>query len=112
MILVTGVDTPKIRFIFCGKPDQVIRHHFHTTMEIRCLAFIHQFTRKEGIIHDTPPFPSAIGPFFAILDARRSDGVASTAALAALPGALNAYAPGLVGFGLIALLTRALWTSG
>ena len=54
----------------------------------------------------------AIGPFFAILDARRSDGVASTAALAALPGALNAYAPGLVGFGLIALLTRALYVRG
>ena len=54
----------------------------------------------------------AIGPFFAILDARRSGGVASTAALAALPGALNAYAPGLVGFGLIALLTRALYVRG
>ncbi len=36
----------------------------------------------------------------------------STAALAALPGALTAYAPGLVGFGLTALLTRALYVRG
>ena len=54
----------------------------------------------------------AIGPFFALLDARRGDGAASTAALAALPGAITAYAPGLVGFGLTALLTRALYVRG
>ena len=54
----------------------------------------------------------AIGAFFSILDARRGDGAASTAALAALPGTLTAYAPGLVGFGLTALLTRALYVRG
>jgi putative peptidoglycan lipid II flippase len=54
----------------------------------------------------------AIGAFFTILDARRGDGAASTAALAALPGTLTAYAPGLVGFGLTALLTRALYVRG
>ena len=54
----------------------------------------------------------AIGAFFSLLDARRGDGTASTAALAALPGTLTAYAPGLVGFGLTALLTRALYVRG
>ena len=54
----------------------------------------------------------AIGAFFSLLDARRGDGAASTAALAALPGTLTAYAPGLVGFGLTALLTRALYVRG
>ena len=32
--------------------------------------------------------------------------------MAALPGALSAFAPGLVGFGLVALLTRALYVQG
>ena len=54
----------------------------------------------------------AIGAFFSLLDARRGDGAASTAALAALPGTLTAYAPGLVGFGLTALLTRAIYVRG
>jgi putative peptidoglycan lipid II flippase len=54
----------------------------------------------------------AIGAFFAQLDARRGGGTASTAALAALPGTVTAYAPGLVGFGLTALLTRALYVRG
>ncbi|HSO65737.1 MAG TPA: lipid II flippase MurJ [Ornithinibacter sp.] len=54
----------------------------------------------------------AIGAFFSLLDARRGDGAASSAALAALPGTLTAYAPGLVGFGLTALLTRALYVRG
>jgi putative peptidoglycan lipid II flippase len=54
----------------------------------------------------------AIGAFFSLLDARRGDGQTSTAALAALPATLTAYAPGLVGFGLTALLTRALYVRG
>jgi len=54
----------------------------------------------------------AIGSFFALLDARRGGGRVSTEALAALPGTLTAYAPGLVGFGLTALLTRALYVRG
>jgi putative peptidoglycan lipid II flippase len=54
----------------------------------------------------------AIGAFFALLDARRGGGAASTTALAALPGTLTAYAPGLVGLGLTALLTRALYVRG
>ncbi len=54
----------------------------------------------------------AIGAFFSLLDARRGDGAASTQALAALPATLTAYAPGLVGFGLTALLTRALYVRG
>ena len=54
----------------------------------------------------------AVGAFFSLLDARRGDGATSTAALAALPATLTAYAPGLVGFGLTALLTRALYVRG
>ena len=54
----------------------------------------------------------AIGAFFSLLDARRGDGATSTAALAALPATITAYAPGLVGFGLTALLTRALYVRG
>ncbi len=54
----------------------------------------------------------AIGAFFSVLDSRRGNGTASTSALAALPGTLTAYAPGLVGFGLTALLTRALYVRG
>ena len=51
------------------------------------------------------------GAFFSALDAgRRSP--AGQEALAALPGALSAFAPGLVGFGLAALLTRALYVQG
>jgi putative peptidoglycan lipid II flippase len=54
----------------------------------------------------------AIGAFFGILDARRGAEGASPEALAAMPAALTAYAPGLVGFGLVALLTRALYVRG
>ncbi len=51
------------------------------------------------------------GAFFSALDAGR-DSQAGQEALAALPGALSAFAPGLVGFGLTALLTRALYVQG
>ncbi|MEO8518221.1 MAG: lipid II flippase MurJ [Dermatophilaceae bacterium] len=51
------------------------------------------------------------GAFFSALDAGRHS-PAGREALAALPGALSAYAPGLVGFGLAALLTRALYVHG
>ncbi|MBR7742094.1 virulence factor MviN [Phycicoccus sp. BSK3Z-2] len=53
----------------------------------------------------------ALGAFFRVLDAR--DGVSSSPeALAAMPTAVIAYAPGVVGFGLVALLTRALYVRG
>ncbi len=54
----------------------------------------------------------AIGAFFGILDARRGADGASPEALAAMPAALTAYAPGLIGFGVVALLTRALYVRG
>ena len=50
-----------------------------------------------------------VGVFFDALD-RGSQ--AGAEALAALPGALSAYAPGLVGFSVAALLTRALYVRG
>lgn len=51
------------------------------------------------------------GAFFSALDAGRHS-PAGQEALAALPGALSAFAPGLVGFGMAALLTRALYVQG
>ena len=54
----------------------------------------------------------AIGAFFSILDARGGDGAASTAALAACLGRSRRTPRGLVGFGLTALLTRALYVRG
>jgi len=54
---------------------------------------------------------SPMGAFFGALDAGRHS-PAGREALAALPAALSAFAPGLVGFGLAALLTRALYVQG
>jgi len=54
---------------------------------------------------------SPTGAFFRALDAGR-DGASGREALAALPDALSAFAPGLVGFGMAALLTRALYVRG
>lgn len=51
-----------------------------------------------------------VGAFFAHLDRGADSGGGS--ALAALPGTLTAYAPGLVGFSVAALLTRALYVRG
>jgi len=51
------------------------------------------------------------GAFFSALDAGRHN-PAGQEALAALPGALSAFAPGLVGFSLAALFTRALYVQG
>jgi putative peptidoglycan lipid II flippase len=51
-----------------------------------------------------------VGVFFDSLDRAAHSG--GGAALAALPGALSAYAPGLVGFSVAALLTRALYVRG
>jgi len=51
------------------------------------------------------------GAFFSALDAGRNS-PAGQDALSALPAALSAFAPGLVGFGMAALLTRALYVQG
>ncbi|MEO7267974.1 MAG: lipid II flippase MurJ [Knoellia sp.] len=51
-----------------------------------------------------------VGRFFLSLD--RGSGGPGRAALEALPGALSAYAPGLVGFSVATLLTRALYVRG
>lgn len=62
-----------------------------------------------GVLAATAP---AVGAFFTALDARRGPEGASPEALAALAPALVAYAPGVVGFGLAALLTRSLYVRG
>lgn len=51
-----------------------------------------------------------VGVFFSHFD--RGAGAGGGPALAALPGTLSAYAPGIVGFGVAALLTRALYVRG
>ncbi|MEO7070224.1 MAG: lipid II flippase MurJ [Nostocoides sp.] len=53
-----------------------------------------------------------VGRFFAALDARRGGGRVSAGSLSDLGSALEAYAPGVVGFGLAALLTRAVYVRG
>lgn len=53
-----------------------------------------------------------VGAFFSALDARRGGGRTSTTSLAALGDGLAAYAPGLVGFGVAALLTRSIYVRG
>ena len=53
-----------------------------------------------------------VGAVFAFLDARRGGGTASGAAVPAMAAGLRAFAPGLVGFGVQALLTRALYVRG
>lgn len=54
----------------------------------------------------------AVGAVFSFLDARRGGGTASGAAVPAMAAGLRAFAPGLVGFGVQALLTRALYVRG
>lgn len=51
-----------------------------------------------------------VGQFFLALD--RGSGGPGQSALAALPGGLASFAPGLVGFSVAALLTRALYVRG
>lgn len=53
-----------------------------------------------------------VGAVFTFLDARRGGGTASGAAVPAMAAGLRAFAPGLVGFGVQALLTRALYVRG
>ncbi|MFN2347499.1 MAG: murein biosynthesis integral membrane protein MurJ [Dermatophilaceae bacterium] len=53
-----------------------------------------------------------VGGVFSFLDARRGGGTVSGAAVPAMSEGLRAFAPGLVGFGVQALLTRALYVRG
>lgn len=53
-----------------------------------------------------------VGAGFGFLDARRGGGVASGAAVPAMAAGLRAFAPGVLGFGVQALLTRALYVRG
>jgi putative peptidoglycan lipid II flippase len=52
-----------------------------------------------------------VAAFFTGIDAGRAASAGATA-LAAMPLGLVAFAPGLIGFGLVALLTRALYVRG
>ena len=53
-----------------------------------------------------------VGAVFSFLDARRGGGAVSGEAVPAMAAGLRAFAPGLVGFGVQALLTRALYVRG
>ena len=52
-----------------------------------------------------------VGAFFGRLDAGRTH-PGGAEALASMPTGLVSFAPGLIGFGLVALLTRALYVRG
>ena len=52
-----------------------------------------------------------VGAFFGRLDAGRTH-PGGAEALASMPAGLVSFAPGLIGFGLVALLTRALYVRG
>ncbi|HHU11370.1 MAG TPA: virulence factor MviN [Intrasporangiaceae bacterium] len=54
----------------------------------------------------------AVGAVFSILDARRGGGTVSGAAVPAMAAGLRTFAPGLIGLGVIAILTRALYVRG
>lgn len=54
----------------------------------------------------------AVGAVFSYLDARRGGGTVSGSAVPAMAAGLRAFAPGLIGFGVQALLTRALYVRG
>jgi putative peptidoglycan lipid II flippase len=80
----------------------------HSTLASSARAIIVATSAGAAVLFAIAP---PTGAFFGALDAGR-DTPAGKQALAALPDALSAFAPGLVGFGIAALLTRALYVQG
>jgi putative peptidoglycan lipid II flippase len=88
--------------------DQALLSRAHSTLASSARAIIVATSAGAAVL-----FAIAVptGAFFSALDAGRHS-PAGQLALAALPAALSAFAPGLVGFGMAALLTRALYVQG
>jgi putative peptidoglycan lipid II flippase len=111
--MATGLDRPLMapglqRSMVASDSDQASVDHAQQTLAGATRAITVATCAAAAVLFAVAP---SIGAFFSALDAgRRSP--AGQEALAALPDALSAFAPGLVGFGLIALLTRALYVRG
>jgi len=103
-VLATGADQ-------AGLPagaDQAALARAHSTLASSARAIIVTTSAGAAMLF---AIATPMGAFFSALDAGRHSH-AGQEALAALPGALSAFAPGLVGFGMAALLTRALYVQG
>lgn len=103
-VMATGPD----RAAMAADSDQASAGHAQQTLAGAARAITVATSAGAAVLLAVAP---SIGAFFSALDAGRHS-PAGHDALAALPDALSAFAPGLVGFGLIALLTRALYVRG
>jgi putative peptidoglycan lipid II flippase len=111
--LATGLDQAVLaagpdQLVVPTDPEQSVRTRAQSTLASSARAIIVATSVGAAVL-----FAIAVpaGAFFSALDAGRHS-AAGRDALAALPGALSAFAPGLVGFGMAALLTRALYVQG
>ena len=84
-----------------GEAGGLLGRAFHVAVLLGIVAAV-------GLIVVSP----LVGAVFSFLDARRGGGTASGAAVPAMAAGLRAFAPGLIGFGVQALLTRALYVRG
>jgi putative peptidoglycan lipid II flippase len=110
--LATGLDQAVLagpdQVVLAAGPDQVVLARAQSTLASSARAIIVATSAGAAVL-----FAIAVpaGAFFSALDAGRHS-AEGRLALAALPSALSAFAPGLVGFGMAALLTRALYVQG
>src|SRR5450759_1738585 len=102
--LATGLD----QAVLATAPAQASFARAQSTLASSARAIIVATSAGAAVLF---AIASPTGAFFSALDAGRHN-PHGIAALAALPGALSAFAPGLVGFGMAALLTRALYVQG
>jgi putative peptidoglycan lipid II flippase len=91
-----------------GGPEQAAVERAHWTLAASARAIMVATCAGAAVLF---AIAEPTGAFFSALDAGRHS-PAGKEALEALPDALSAFAPGLVGFGLAALLTRALYAQG
>jgi putative peptidoglycan lipid II flippase len=111
--LATGLDqaalaTGSDQAVLATAPDHASLSRAQSTLASSARAIIVATSAGAAVLF---AIASPAGAFFSALDAGRHS-PAGHEALAALPGALSAFAPGLVGFGMAALLTRALYVRG
>ena len=103
-VLVAGPD----QAVLVAGPDHASLSRAQSTLASSARAIIVATSAGAAVLF---AIASPTGAFFSALDAGRHS-PAGQAALGALPDALSAFAPGLVGFGMAALLTRALYVQG
>jgi len=105
-VLATGPDQEGAAL--ATDADQASLSRAHSTLASSARAIIVATSAGAAVLFAIA-WPT--GAFFIALDAGRHT-LHGREALAALPAALSAFAPGLVGFGMAALLTRALYVQG